>query len=240
MHLTIDAGNTRIKYALFENGQILTVGVIDPSNPAASISQLFQGKKIHSAIISSVRSNIDELIRMVSSQVNTLVLSHELRFPFSITYQTPHTIGNDRLANAAGAIKYFLEKPALVVDCGTCITYTLLSGKKLVGGTISPGIEMRFRALHHFTGNLPLLTDATEPIPIPGKNTHDSIVSGVINAIVAETDGMIEQYCSTNPELNVILTGGHRPFFEKHLKSPIFAVPFLTHEGLHEILLLNQ
>lgn len=240
MYLTIDAGNTRIKFALFENGQFLSAGELDPQNPAATLSQLFQENNIASAIFSSVRDDSDELHGMISGHVRTIALSHQLRFPFAIAYETPQTIGHDRLANAAGALKYSGEKPSLVIDCGTCITYTLLVNKKLEGGTIAPGIQMRFRALHHFTGKLPLIEDAVEPIAIPGKNTHDSLVSGVLNAILAETDGLISQYCSKIPELNVFITGGNRPFFEKHLKSPIFAVPFLTHEGLHEILLLNQ
>jgi type III pantothenate kinase len=239
MHLTVDAGNTNIKYALFESGKLVKADLLSKSDPIGELVRIIHSGAVDKAILSSVRADTPDLEDALRKNTATTVLSNRLRFPFALDYDTPETIGNDRLANAAGAMKHFPEKNVLVVDCGTCITYTLLEKGHLIGGSIAPGIDMRFEALHRFTGKLPLITGAEEPAGLPGKNTRDSIISGVLNAIIGETDSLIHQYCSISEDLNVIITGGNRPFFEMHLKSPIFAVPFLTHEGLHEILLLN-
>jgi type III pantothenate kinase len=240
MDLSIDAGNTNIKYALFEGNTLSKADILTAGNHSLELRNILRTYPITSAIISSVRETVEELTDVLRSHVKTMILSHELRFPFELSYDTPETLGHDRLANATGAMKFFPGKNILIVDCGTCMTYTLVDRGALTGGTISPGISMRFEALHHYTGKLPHITDARVPIELPGKNTRDSIISGVLNAIVAETDSLIQQYCSISDNLNVVLTGGNTPFFEKHLKSPIFAVPYLTHEGLHEILLFNS
>jgi type III pantothenate kinase len=240
MHLTVDAGNTNIKYALFESNQLIKAGLLSNADPVGELLRIVQSAAVDKAILSSVRENSGDLEDILQHHASTIVLSNRLRFPFALDYDTPETIGNDRLANAAGAVKRYPEKNVLVVDCGTCMTYTLLKNGRLTGGSIAPGIDMRFEALHRFTGKLPLISGAAAPVVLPGRNTRDSLISGVLNAIIGETDGLIQQYCSISEDLNVIITGGNRPFFEKHLKSPIFAVPFLTHEGLHEILLLNQ
>lgn len=240
MHLTVDAGNTNVKYAIFEGNTLRVSETLMNTEPANELRKILRQHGVEKSILSSVRASADELLEVLNEQTQTTLMDSALRFPFEIAYETPETLGHDRLANAAGAAKLFPGKNVLILDCGTCLTYTLLKEGKLIGGTIAPGINLRFEALHRFTGKLPYIQDAIMPVELPGKNTRDSLISGVLNAIIAETDSMIQNYCSISDDLNVILTGGNRPFFEKYLKSPIFAVPYLTHEGLHEILLLNQ
>lgn len=239
MVMTIDIGNSNLKVAFFEHEKM--DGFYTLQAPwRDDLDLLISSKNPEKAIISDVRGLDKELMNFLNDKVNYLRLTNTLVLPFLIFYETPETLGSDRLANAAGAAKLFPDKNNLIVDCGTCITYTLINKGHLIGGSISPGIQMRLNALHHFTGKLPLVEFRSELTQIPGKNTVDSIRTGVINAIIAETDGLISQYCSLFTDLNVILTGGSMAFFEKHLKSPIFAVPYLTHEGLHEILKINN
>lgn len=194
----------------------------------------------HSAIVASVRESVESLYELLSKKTKLIIVSPNLQFPFNIGYKTPETLGADRLANAAGAWRHFGNKNCLVVDCGTCITYTLINSGSLEGGAISPGLKMRLAALNEFTGKLPLVSYIENWPEMVGRTTENAILSGVLRAIIIETDGMISQYCSEFSDLTVILTGGMQHFFEAHLKSPIFAAPFLTPEGLHEILLLNE
>jgi type III pantothenate kinase len=125
-----------------------------------------------------------------------------------------------------------------VIDCGTCITYNIVSHNHFTGGAISPGMRMRYSALHQFTHALP----EVEPdlnFKGFGKNTENSIRSGVQTAILCEVEGMLQKICSENAISNVYITGGDHAFFEKGLKTPTFAHPHLTLLGLNEILLYN-
>jgi type III pantothenate kinase len=167
-------------------------------------------------------------------------MSNRLTFPFDIHYSTPATLGHDRLANMAGASVKMPLNDVLVIDFGTCITYSLLVNKTFLGGSIAPGIRMRFKALHEFTGNLPLVHPIDDLPMLVGDSTHNSIMSGVQLAVVMETDAMIAAYREQYNSLQVIITGGEHSFFENSLKSSIFAVSQLTQIGLHETLRINR
>lgn len=238
--LTIDQGNSYTKFSFFSDEKMVKHFSLNDDQLEKELSTLLVDELTASAILSSVRSDATALEKLIRSKTNLLVLHYGLRFPFAMKYATPQSLGTDRLANAAGAVVRFQKRNCLVVDCGTCITYTIVKSGELLGGAIAPGLHMRLNALSHFTGKLPLVNFVDAWPEIVGTSTEASICAGVIRAIVLETDGMIEQYCSEINDLNVLLTGGMMQFFEKHLKSPIFAAPFLTSEGLHEILLLNE
>ena len=154
-------------------------------------------------------------------------------------YKTPKTLGVDRIALASAAIQKYPKKNVLVIDAGTCITFDFISkDKEYLGGAISPGIQMRYKALHNFTAKLPLL-DSGELTSFIGFDTESSIHSGVLNGVCNELDGVINQYSKKFRDLTVVLTGGDTNFLAKQLKSVIFAHPNFVLEGLHTILNYN-
>lgn len=235
MNLIVDIGNTQIKFALFERQTLLVKGSGDLKNLIAFI----EGKKIQQALVSSVTQDhkVEEVLN--ENQIDFRSLTHETVIPISNEYKTKETLGDDRLANVVAASQLFPNQNTLVIDCGTCIKYDALTGKnQYFGGSISPGLVMRFKALNHYTGALPLV----EPMSIDyvvGKDSNESILSGVINGCVQEIEGIIGQYQSIYEKLTVILTGGDASFFDKELKSNIFVESNLTLIGLNEILLYN-
>jgi type III pantothenate kinase len=167
------------------------------------------------------------------------VLDYRLPVPVTNGYATPETLGMDRLAAVVGATALHPGRPCLVVDLGTCITYDLVDAAGYYhGGGISPGLRMRFRAMHTFTARLPLI----EPEPhaaLIGTSTRTAMQSGVVNGLVAELEGMMSRYGAQFPPLTTILCGGDALFFETQLKGIIFVVPELVLLGLNRILLYN-
>jgi type III pantothenate kinase len=237
MQLAIDRGNTQTKLSLFSDGQLHHFTILEDNELPFALPSFIEKHNPAHAIISDVRSSQDTQQLTALLNVPVIVLESTMPLPFEIRYETPSTLGRDRIANAAGAIKRFGKGNLLVIDCGSCITYTLLAEGALLGGSIAPGIHMRLNALHAYTGALPLISLRKDwAADVVGKNTQGSIESGVLHGILHETEGMIANYRGLFPQLIVIITGGDTSFFEKHLKSSIFAAPYLTHEGLHEIL----
>jgi type III pantothenate kinase len=168
-----------------------------------------------------------------------IYLSKKTLLPFINKYKTPSTLGTDRLALVAGAMKYFLGKNVLVVSMGTCITYDFINSRReYLGGSISPGMEMRLQSLHTFTARLPLVKPK-QLKTVTGRTTDESILTGVMHGIRHEVEGFISQYRKLYPSLQVILTGGDASLFARQIKSSIFAVPELSLNGLNEILLHN-
>jgi type III pantothenate kinase len=166
------------------------------------------------------------------------ILSPALPLPITIQYDTPHTLGVDRIAGACGAKQLFPDVHTLVIDAGTCVTYDFTDSQGIYyGGGISPGLRMRFEALHTFTAKLPLVEPGQAPLI--GTNTETSIQSGVVNGMLAEMDGIIRQYQEKYPLLQVILCGGDGSFFENRLKASIFASPDLVLIGLNSVLIHN-
>jgi len=239
-HLVVDQGNSFTKVAFFSGEKMLLHFSLNDVTLVDELTAPMAEFQPAALIFSSVRSDKSELQKkLFSFNIRMVELTSECSLPFEVEYATAHTLGGDRLANAAGAIKRFGGKNCLIVDFGTCITYSLVVDKKFKGGAISPGIGMRLKALNHYTGRLPLVEHGITLPAMTGRSTEDSIRAGVERAAVLEVQSMINEYCSENADLNVLLTGGGMTFFEPHLKSPIFAAPYLTLEGLHEILLIN-
>jgi type III pantothenate kinase len=238
MKLVIDIGNTRTKIGIFQNDELVSAKIVDELT-TSFVNKLFaEFCSIEKVIYSSVKEVKPEIVESLVSQAQTFQLTNKTVLPFFNKYETPDTLGKDRVAGVAGAINLFPGKNVLVIDAGTCITYDLVTTEKeYLGGGISPGLKMRFDAMHTFTGQLPLVQSEIDKKPsLIGNTTKTSIESGVKNGILAEVDGIIDEYKKRFPNLNVVVTGGDYNYFDKYLKNNIFAAPNLVLIGLKKIL----
>ncbi len=234
VNLVIDFGNTRTKAAIFKSGNILEK--LD-NLVAEDIPALIDQFKPEHTIVSSVSKSMGELESIIGK--DALFLSHRTKLPFKIAYNSPSTLGLDRIAAVAGAQHAFTNTNCLVIDSGTCVTYDLIDKNGVYhGGGISPGINMRFKALNTFTANLPLV-DSAENVNLVGQTTKESIQSGVIYGIIGEIEQFIRMYKDKFADLQIIICGGDAKYFENRLKADIFASPELVLTGLNRILLYN-
>ncbi len=190
------------------------------------------------AIISSVVNYSREIIDYLSNLYGTCIeLNHSTPIPLENRYQTPDTLGYDRIAAAVGAYTICPGKNVLVIDAGTAITYDIVtSGGEFLGGNISPGLEIRFKSLNKYTNRLPHLERPEEIPPLVGSSTREAIQSGVVNGLLFEMDGFIGAISQNYPKLQVVLTGGDAKYFVGKLKSSIFVDPNLNLIGLNRIL----
>jgi len=238
--LIIDIGNTFTKMAVFSDDRLLDLQRFDSLNLDLLKELSKQHPDLSASILSAVKDYPETIDQWLSRRYHHLVMSRDLLFPFKNEYRTPETLGKDRMALAAGAVKKFQGENVLVIDAGTTITYDLITeDKRYLGGGISPGLQMRFRALNTFTGKLPLINEI-KAVPLIGKDTRTSILSGVLNGTVYEMEGIIRAYSDRFDKLKVVITGGDQLYFVKKLKNSIFAAPNLVLEGLNEILILNE
>jgi type III pantothenate kinase len=235
MHLIIDQGNTYTKVGIFNQHELLRAERFSDNELELFLTNEVDVRAIP-CFFSSVRANPEQLLSFLPHAKR---IQPELRMPFESNYATPHTIGTDRLADVAGGIFLYPNENLLVIDAGTCITYNVVLNRCFVGGAISPGLNMRLKAMHEFTGKLPLVTADQMP-PVNAKSTEQSLLNGAMRGTLAEVEGMVDFFCSENGPLRVIVTGGDASFLANHLESPIFAVPFLTLIGLNEIFLFNS
>jgi type III pantothenate kinase len=240
MNLIIDIGNTRIKAAVFENDTLLEVLVFDTNALFKKVAFLIDKYTIDKGIVSSVQNISTNVLDQLNKKVPFLVLDSSTKVPFKNLYKTPKTLGVDRIALVSNAVEKFHKKNVLIIDAGTCITYDFVNEhKEYLGGAISLGIEMRYKALHTYTSKLPLL-EKIIPLHFIGKTTAENIHSGVNNGVLNEINGVIEQYERENSFLTLVLTGGDTYFLAKQLKSSIFANPNFVLEGLNTILIYNN
>jgi len=240
MNLVFDIGNTLIKYAVFQNNRIIHDHSFESGLFLSKIKELFEKyPQINNAILSSV-GKLDRKERDVLALFCRVhVLTHNSKVPFKNSYATPQTLGVDRLALAAAAYHQNPRGNTLVIDAGTCITYEMVNNfGEYIGGAISPGVRMRYNAMHNQTAGLPLL-NPDELLDFIGNSTESCMHSGVINGVVQEVDGVIDQYQSRFQDLTVILTGGDSHFFAKRLKNTIFANSKFLLEGLNCLLEYN-
>ncbi|MBN2683599.1 MAG: type III pantothenate kinase [Bacteroidales bacterium] len=235
MDLILDIGNTRTKYLVGKH-----LGIVEEFTQEA-IDELFTTfKDINSCIISSVKNLDSNLINYISKKVSVFILFNQLTpIPIINLYAQPENLGKDRLAGVIGAYTIFPNEPVLVVDLGTAITFDFIdSNKNYLGGTISPGLNTRFKSLNLFTDKLPLC-EPNDSEYLFAANTEDAIVSGVQNGIIFEIEGYINAFSKKYPKLKTIITGGDSINFAKKLKKPIFAEPNLIFIGLKTILKYN-
>ncbi len=239
MNLAIDVGNTRVKIAVFEKDKLVELFVFQKTKILSEIKEILKKHEISVGIMSNVASISDSKLKKLKDLVHIQVISSFTEVPFKNLYETPKTLGVDRIALVAGAVSQFSGHNILVIDAGTCITFDFVNSEgEYLGGTISPGLKMRFNSLNYFTANLPLL-EIDELTDFIGKNTKESINSGVINGAIQEIDGVINQYNKKFLDLTVVLTGGDTNFLAKQLKSSIFANQNLLLQGLNRILIHN-
>jgi len=240
--LIVDIGNSRVKYCTAENKTLGKVFNCSHQDALGLLVENIHLNEFDSAIVSSTASEkfTQELVGLISSKTKVLEVSHELDLPFKINYKTPNTLGLDRIANVCGALHFSAEDTSLIIDIGTCITYDVLhKGKNYLGGAISPGLKMRFKAMNDYSARLPRLENFEE-VNFPGRSTEESLKNGVYYGILGEINEFIKQTEQSFGELKVHLTGGDFKSFEKGLKSPIFANPKLTLWGLYELLKSNS
>ncbi len=233
MNLVVDSGNTRFKIGIFEDASLIQ----KHSFAESELLKSFLSKNSFShVLVSSVNYNAHEILKWTQGSGKKIVLDATLSLPITLTYTTPGTLGVDRIAAVCGALELYPNHDCLVIDIGTCINYEFLSRDKIyLGGAISPGIMMRFEAMHTFTSKLPLVKPLNEPNLI-GDSTESCMQSGVMNGAIEEVNGIINRYIEYFPDLKVILCGGDSAFFENKLKHPIFVAPELVLSGLNRIL----
>ena len=239
MHLILDIGNTNVKYHLFDQEEsILSATVVSIELVASQILEEYPA--LTHVIYSDVRGMISqEKLQLIFPQLQVMQVK-SLCFPFTSHYATPATLGDDRVALVAAATKKYPQQNCLVIDAGSCLTYDFISQDGVyLGGAISPGLQMRFKSLEHFTGKLPLVQPKTS-FSLQGDSTETSINNGVMAGIVYEIDGQINAYRKKYPSLTVILTGGDALNLSKSVKNTIFAQPNFLAVGLNYLLDYNK
>jgi type III pantothenate kinase len=237
MNLVVDIGNTYVKTAIFSGQKLLNTQRYKTFNEVALSEQLDNQPAIEAILISSVRGKHVEKIALKNSQHPQIIeLTDKTPLPITLDYETPQTLGRDRIAAAVGAHTIFPKNNVLIIDLGTAITVDLLNYQGIFkGGNISPGLRTRFRSLHEFTGALPMV-EPHYPFPSRGKNTTDAILAGVMEGIAWELKGYINEHIMTFQNAKVIITGGDAIFFDKYLKNDIFVDLNLNVKGLNRIL----
>ena len=233
--ITIDIGNTRAKYAIFKNDEIIETATFNPyNNDLKEVVKKYP--TITRGILSSVGGKIEECLKQMEG-IEVFILSGSAPLPFKMGYNDKEQIGSDRLVAVAAAM---LEKPkqnSLVIDIGTCITYDIITSDDThYGGPISPGIRLRFKSMNDYTDKLPLCSPSKEENKIICSSTEECLQSGVLMAISFEIEGFIKMYSNIYKDLNVFIIGGDNIFFENQLKNCIFADSKFTFKGLKFIL----
>jgi len=238
MNLCIDQGNTNTKIAIFDQDNIVDLSVYE--NPDLQVfKRIFESHPVEHTILSSVINHQDDLLSFLKHSKKFFLLDHHIPLPVINRYKTPETLGKDRLAAVVGAASIQKNADILVIDVGTAITYDFINAEGVyTGGDITPGIDLRLKSLHHFTQRLPQV-EFDEQVSFMGTNTTTAIQSGVLYGIVSEIDGYINRLMQKYPKLSVFLTGGDAVYFEKRLKSSIFANKNLVLIGLNRILEYN-
>ena len=236
MNLVVDQGNTQFKIGIFDNSQIIHSYRFNYSD-IKNFQRTVSNYPVEFIIVSSV---VDTPIDFSFLNKEVIVFSHYSKLPIQNLYKTPNTLGLDRLANATGAWTMNKNKASLVIDCGTCIKYDIVSEHGVyLGGNIAPGLQMRFKSLNAFTDKLPLLTPNASLSETYGTDTESSLQCGVILGIEHEINGFISRYKKEFNGLTIFMTGGDLKYFDKTDKRGIFANQNLTLIGLNEILKHN-
>jgi type III pantothenate kinase len=238
MNLAIDIGNTRTKIGIFNQSNMSTVMTFENSKEI-SIAEIVSRFEIEKAIISSTIEIPLYILDALKELPQHLILDADTKLPFQNKYSTKDTLGKDRLALIAAAQAQFPNQNNLVIGCGTCITFNFITEKnEFLGGSIHPGLKMRFKAMHTFTGKLPLV-ELENKAELIGNDTKSNLLAGGIYGVSKEIDGMISDYLVKFPQMNVIITGGDADLLVSTLKNKIFAFPNFTLIGLNHILNYN-
>lgn len=233
MKFIVDIGNSYVKCYIFDRHEIVEKAVAEDLFDD-KIASLIAQYDIKGAIIASTRGEKIELPSQIAELKNLILFDSKTPIPIQNLYKSD-TLGMDRLAGAVSACQIAEGKEAVIFDCGTALTIDFVADNKFLGGNISPGLMMRFKALNAFTGALPLCSPSDELISL-ATTTKDAIINGVITSMLHE----IERYIEKNCQKVIIFTGGDAKYFVKHIKIPIFADYELVPKGLNRILLYNE
>lgn len=241
--LLADIGNTSIKIACFDKRRLLNplrISLDDSEEMRKGFLKMKDYKPsafIH-ASVSGFPPDFEKIADMISAPIR--VIDHSWTTPVKSNYQPAQSLGIDRWANIIGAGMHFPKKNVLVIDAGTCLKFDLITEDLCYqGGSIAPGIDMRFKALNHYTSALPLVTRKSIPDKLTGSSTKASIESGVLNGIMMEIRCMLSSY-RKNMDLEVVLTGGDSVMMENELEMLSLVDPWFTLRGLNEIRLFNE
>ena len=237
--ICFDFGNTRLKAALFQHSKLIEVVILE-NDSTVTIESILKKADAQKAILSSVINHNPEIEKLLSSKIRFHKLDHLSTLPFTTPVGKPETIGADRLALSAAAVYFFPKQHNLVIGMGSCITYNFINADhEFLGGGISPGMEMRMKALNQFTAKLPIVKPDGN-VPLVGYDTVSNILSGVVLGMANEIDGFINAYKERYGNFNVHLTGGDLVYLAPHLKNQIFADPELIFKGLFAISEVNN
>lgn len=239
MNLVLDIGNTSVRLAIFSKNKIIKNELIHTFSSDFLRKFISANPDIKNICVSNTAMKNDFIVPISKEfKIRYFDINKMSNLPICSEYQTPETLGSDRLALAVGAsIKYPGEN--LIIDLGTCITYDIIIANNYIGGQISPGLKMRLLALHNYTANLPNI-DFQIPEGFLGKNTDDSILIGVYEGVFAEINGILQKYKMRYPNINIILTGGDSQIFQEKLKNINFIDPYLLMHGLNYIIASNE
>jgi len=237
--LCFDFGNTRLKCAVFKDRDFFVEKVLDQAD-MASVKALLDEFVPNKSILSSVINHSPDIEELLAKYTRFHKLGYGSKLPLTSPVGKPETIGADRLAILAAAVDIFPNQHSLAIGLGTCITYNYINNAhEFLGGSISPGMQMRFRAMHEQTALLPLVK-ADSNFPLVGYDTKTNLLSGVILGMAKEIDGIIEAYQGKYNHLNVLITGGDMLFLTPLLKNRVLADPQLLYKGLYAISELNN
>lgn len=240
MNLVLDIGNTRTKLGLFREN-LLVEQAIWHDWTLEELESYGNQTGVENIIISSVAEPDSNMLESLRRNFEAMELTHQTLLPFLNTYQTPLTLGKDRLAGVAGAMARFEDENCLVVDCGTCIKYDLITADGIyAGGNIAPGAGMRLKAMHHYTARLP-----EAPMKMPddwiGISTETALQNGALKGAALEIEGFARLFGQKASPLRVVLTGGDAEFFFQHLNiHNLLIEKDLTLIGLNRILNFNK
>ncbi len=238
MHLLIDQGNTTTKYFVMNEEDEIIFHSTSANIETTQIKKLIEKYLVQHTLLSTVRADYSTVKKELSN-INVLFFDDESKLPIINLYSTPETLGKDRIAGVCGAAKLFPNQNCLVIDTGTCITYDFIDAeKKYYGGSISPGLEMRLKAMHTFTGKLPHASMEWVK-DFVGNNTLTSLQTGALHGAANEIDGFINKYKKRFGAVKAIMCGGNTEFLANRCESEIFAAPNLVITGLNEILKHN-
>jgi type III pantothenate kinase len=237
--LCFDFGNTRLKCAVFENGIFKDLAVLENGSPE-TVEKLVQQYKPTKSILASVINHDPGIEDVLAAATRFHKLGHTSKLPVTTPVGKPETIGADRLALVSAAVHLHPGKHNLVIGLGSCITFNFVNKfNEFLGGSISPGLEMRFKTMHEHTAFLPLVKPDWN-FPLVGYDTRTNMLCGAILGMSKEIDGIADEYALKYANFNVLLTGGDMPFFLPHLKRNIIADPHLLYKGLYAISEINN
>jgi type III pantothenate kinase len=233
--ITVDLGNTQAKAAIFKEEKLIDFQSQMTWDELRSYVAQHRPDQMMVSTVTQTEAALQEIFSEDCTRLH--LLQPHTPLPITKVYDTPHTLGADRLAAAVGAVQLFPKENNIVIDMGTCITYDLVDADhRFRGGLIAPGLRLRFKSMHEFTRRLPMIDQPDPAAAFIGSSTLGCMQSGVVNGLAAELNGIVAEYQARLTKINVILTGGDAPFFESRLKVQNFVVSELVLIGLNHIL----